>query len=45
MARTLAVLLILTFVLKAPTSDIVQLTNCIPELQEYPAGHDDLIKS
>ena len=45
MASAFAVLLILTFVLKASTCDGVRLANYIPTLQEYPAGRYDLIES
>ena len=37
MTSAFAVLLILTFVLKASTRDGVRLANCIPALQEYVA--------
>ena len=40
MASAFAVLLILTFVLKASTRDGVRLANYIPALQEYVAGRE-----
>jgi len=40
MASAFAVLVILTFVLKASTRDGVRLANYIPALQEYVAGRE-----